>query len=193
MTFERHAGHDTGVDVEPPLVAVKQRTPRKPLAVRLRYIDRTGDAVAREGREAAGLDPEFLQLGTFQGAEEHVFMIAAQAQHCVRHRHFEFDEELHHGTAVVAAIDVIAEEDEAERPLPRMVNAGLDQVARLVVAAVDIADDVGIKGHHASLRDRVVTVIRPQPDLRMTRLYVNFAPVADMCWQPLALERAAGV
>src|SRR4051794_8936665 len=78
---EGYARPNTRVDVKPPAVGEPQRKRAHPLQMRFGKRGRIGDAVAVERRFAAVAQPVFHGRSRLSGdgIEQHLFMVAAQA------------------------------------------------------------------------------------------------------------------
>ena len=100
------------------------------------------------GGGAAVLQPQRHGARVVVRRDRHLLVVAAQADHRAGRRLLlAAQQQLDHATAVRAAVDVVAEKDEARWPPGGTGLAGGEQAAQLVEAAVDIADREGDGWH----------------------------------------------
>ena len=147
LLLQRHARHDAGMHVEALPVGVRERQLGNPFQMRKRNFGRRHDAVAAQRGVATVVEPQrdVVALG---GVEEQVLVVAHQADDAVGRGGLRLDQKIDHLFGALAAVDVVAEEDEAVRLAGAVIETMPVQIGQLGEAAVDIADRVGEGAGH---------------------------------------------
>src|SRR5205807_8081368 len=116
------------------------------------------DAVAAQRRLGAVGEPSQLIL-VFCSAQEHVLVIALEAHDLFRRARLGLDQKIHHVLASLAAVDVVAEEEEAMRPPSAMIQATPVQIDQLGVAAMDVANGISEEAGHSSVSPESLPIL----------------------------------
>jgi|SRR5882672_4023699 len=103
---------DAGVNEEAQSIITDLWESAQPGLVFVRNVDRSRDPKAAQCVISAVLKPPRLVLFAFNCREQHIFVVAQQADNLVRRPFLEVDQKIKNAAAVWAAIDVIAKENE---------------------------------------------------------------------------------
>ncbi len=140
---QRNAGPDTGMDEQAMPVRVHQRKLPKPCQVLSRQIAGVIDPVTLEG-PLAPISPPVHQIAirtiSARSSDQHLFMIAAQADETTLLIRLSPHQELHNPTTVGSPVDVIADEDKPGVLFRTSKVAHGKEREQLVEAPVNIAD-----------------------------------------------------
>src|SRR5712671_4812228 len=148
LLIERNARKNAGVDEEPLVITLGERQAVEPNKVLIRNRACACDPVAAQSHVAAVAKPECL-VAILQHADQHLLVIAAEAADLPRFGFLQFHQQLNHLPTVLAAIDIVANEDKSGVAATTMATAVLQQARELVVAAMDVPDGVDQWARHA--------------------------------------------
>src|SRR5262249_30447019 len=138
--------------VETRPVADRVGKPGKPAEMVGRNVSGGADAVAAERGVPAIVEPEDLVLA-LSGTQQHVLMVAAQTDDLLGCARLGLHQQFHDIAAAAAAVDIVADEDEAEIVVPAMVSALPEEVGELGKGAVNVANRISQECHALLPRD----------------------------------------
>jgi hypothetical protein len=109
-----------------------------------------------KGRIRTICQPVEFSIRTFKRREEQILVITAEANDGVGRPLLETNQEVNDASAVRSTIDVIAQENEACLVRRGVFLAELEKSLKLLEAAMNIADGVGLGRHNTGIfADRI--------------------------------------